>query len=116
VEVYVVKIRSVSDPSVMEYRPPAAKPKELSPRAKARLEQERLFRSRVVNRLTDESKVVRVRLEAGEKPLTIRRRLQKVAEDAGKDIAIRQVDDGFYVGLMTPARRPRRGRPRATRA
>jgi hypothetical protein len=112
----VVKIRAVSDPSVMEYRAAVPKPKELSPRAKARLEQERLFRSRVMNRLTDESKVVRVKLDAGEKALTIRKRLQKVAQDAGKDVAIRQVDDALYVGLMTPGRRPRRGRRPATRA
>ena len=111
----MVKIRAVSDPSVMEYRPATAKPKELSPRARARLEQERLFRSRVVNKLTDESKVVRLKLDAGEKALTIRKRVQKVADDAGKDIAIRQVDDVLYVGLMTPGRRPRRGRPRAAR-
>ena len=106
----MVKIRAVSDPSVMEYRPQPAKPKALSPRAQARLEQDRLFRRRIVNRLTDESKVFRLRLAADEKALTIRRRLQKVAEEAGKEIAIRQVDDSFYVALMTPDRRPRRGR------
>ncbi len=106
----MVKIRAHSDPSVMEYRPPPAKPKQLSPRAQARLEQERLFRRKIVNRLTDDAKVFRVKLGPDEKPLTIRRRLQKVAEDAGKEIAIRQMDDAFYVGLMTPDRRPRRGR------
>jgi hypothetical protein len=112
----VVKIRAVLDPSVMDYQPAVSKPKELSPRAKARLEQERLFRNRVVNRLTDETKVFRVKLGANEKQVTIRKRIQKVADDARKDIAIKPLQDGFYVGLMTPARRPRRGRPRATRA
>lgn len=91
----MVKIRAVSDPSVMEYRPQPKKPTELSLRARARLEQERLFRSRIVNRLTDASKVFRVKLGADEKALTIRRRLQKVADDAGKEIAVRQVDDFF---------------------
>lgn len=110
----MVKVRAVSDPSVMDYQPRTQKPKELSPRAKARLEQERLFRSRVVNRLTDATKVFRVKLD-DEKPITIRKRIQKVADDAGKDIAIKPLEDGFYVGLMTPARRPRRGRPRASR-
>jgi hypothetical protein len=106
----LVKIRAVSDPSVMEYRPQPAKPKVLSARALARLEQDRLFRRRIVNRLTDETKVFRLKLGPEEKALTIRRRLQKVAEEAGKEIAIRQVDDAFYVALMTPDRRPRRGR------
>jgi len=106
----LVKIRAVSDPSVMEYHPQPAKPKALSPRAQARLEQDRLFRRRIVNRLTDETKVFRLKLGPEEKGLTVRRHLQKVAEEAGKEIAIRQVDDVFYVGLMTPDRRPRRGR------
>ena len=112
----MVKIRAVSDPSVMEYRPPKTKPKQLGPRAQARLEQDRLFRRKIVNRLTDESKVFRLKLGAGEKPLTIRRHLQKVADEAGKEIAIRQVDGAFYVGLMTPDRRPRRGRRPKPRA
>lgn len=108
----MVKIRAVSDPSIMEYRPQPAKRRELGPRARARLEQERLFRSRIVNRLTDEAKVFKVKLGPDEKALTIRRRIQKVAQEAGKEIAIRQVDDAFYVGLMTAERRPRRGRRR----
>ena len=112
----MVKIRAVSDPSVMDYQPATPKPRELSPRAKARLEQERLLRSRVVNRLTDETKVFRVKLGDNEKHVTIRKRIQKVADDARKDIAIKPTEDGFLVGLMTPARRPRRGRPRGTRA
>lgn len=106
----MVKIRAVSDPSVMEHRPTPPKQRQLSPAARARLEQERLFRSRIVNRLTDESKVFRVRMGPGEKAITIRRRLLKVAKDAGKEIAVRDVDGTLYVGLMTPDRRPRRGR------
>lgn len=94
----------------MEYQPQPTSERELSPGARARLEQERLFRRKIVNRLTDETKVFRVKLGPDEKPLTIRRRLQKVAEEAGKEIAIRQVEDAFYVGLMTAERRPRRGR------
>jgi hypothetical protein len=113
---HVVKIRAVSDPSVMEYRPQPAKPRQLSPRAQARLEQDRLFRRKIVNRLTDETKVFRIKLGLDEKALTVRRRLGKVADDAGKEIAIRQVDDVLYVGLMTPERRPRRGRKPKPRA
>jgi hypothetical protein len=100
----------------MDYQPRTQKPKVLSPRAKARLEQERVLRNRVVNRLTDDTKVFRVKLAENEKLVTVRKRIQKVADDARKDIAIKPLDDGFYVGLMTPARRPRRGRPRAARA
>ena len=112
----MVKIRAVSDPSVMEYRPQPAKARQLSPRAQARLEQDRLFRRKIVNRLVDETKVFRIKLGPDEKALTVRRRLAKVADEAGKEIAIRQVDDVFYVGLMTPDRRPRRGRKRKPRA
>lgn len=110
----MVKIRAVSDPSVMEYRSRPAKRKELSPRARARMEQERQFR-RLMNRLTDTSKVFRIKLAADEKAVTVRRRLQQVAQDNGKEIAVRPVGDALYVGLMTPERRPRRGRrPKAT--
>jgi hypothetical protein len=112
----MVKIRAVSDPSVMEYRQQPKKPNVLSPRALARLQQERLFRSRIVNRLTDETKVFRIKLGPDEKAVTVRQRLQKVADDAGKEIAVRRVDDVFYVGLMTPERRPRRGRRPKARA
>ena len=112
----MVKIRAVSDPSVMEYRPTPVTPKQLGPRARARLEQERLFRSRIVNRLTDPTKVFRVRLGPEDKASTVRRRLSEVAKAAGKEIAVRPAPDGFYVGLMTPDRRPRRGRRPKARA
>lgn len=112
----MVKIRAVSDPSVMESRPKPSKPKELSARARARLEQERLFRTRIVNRLTDATRVFRVRLGPDEKAATVRRRLNDVAKAAGKDIAVRRTPDGFYVGLMTPERRSRRGRRPKARA
>lgn len=112
----MVKIRAVSDPSVMESRPKPVKPTELSPRARARLEQERLFRSRIINRLTDATKVFRVRLGQDDKAATIRRRLTEVAKAAGKEVAIRRTADGFYVGLMTPERRSRRGRRPKARA
>lgn len=112
----MVKIRAVSDPTMVESRRRSAKPKELSPRARARLEQERLFRTRVINRLSDPSKWFRVRLEPDDKAATVRRRLNDVAKAAGKEIAIRRAPDGFYVSLMTPERRSRRGRPPKARA
>jgi hypothetical protein len=57
--------------------------------------------------------VYEVRLEDGEKPITIRQRLLSVASGMGTEIAVRKHGDGFVIGLLTPERRTTRGRRRA---
>lgn len=106
----MVRIRSVADPSVLEYKPRPRKPRELGPRAKERLAQERKFARGIIAKLTDPSRVFEVKLGPQEKPITVRRRLLKVAADANVEIAVRPFGDRLFVGLMTPERRSRRGR------
>jgi hypothetical protein len=108
----MTKISPLADPSILDV--PRPKSRELSPKTIERLRQEEEFR-KLIAQLTDDEKVFLVSLEPADKPLTVRRRLQRVAEEAGKDIAIRPYEDGFAVGLMTPDRRSRRGRPRKAR-
>ncbi len=87
--------------------------RELSPKALARLAQQKQF-ERMLSRVTDRASVFEVRLEADEKPLTVRQRLMKAAEATGKDIVVRKSDKGWLVGLATPDRKSRRGRRRAS--
>ncbi len=103
-----VKIRK-TDPSAMTPEP-SRSARALSPAAQARLAQYELLRKSVIDRLEGPDDVFRVALEAGEKAATVRQRLLKVAADAGKEIAVQVRGDVLLVGLMTPERRPRRGR------
>lgn len=108
----MTKITELHDPSILDA--PKAKSRELSPKTIERLRQEEEFR-KLIAQLTDDEKVFLVSLEPADKPLTVRKRLQRMADEAGKEIAVRSYDDGFAVGLMTPDRRSRRGRPRKAR-
>jgi len=109
----VVKIRK-TDASAMA--PSPAKPPGHEPGAQARLAQAELLRKSVIDRLEGPDDVFRVALEEGEKAGTIRQRLLKVAAEAGKEIAVQMRGDHLLVGLMTPERRPRRGRRPKTAA
>ncbi|MDQ3938475.1 MAG: hypothetical protein M3253_07315 [Chloroflexota bacterium] len=87
----------------------SAAQRELSPRARERLAQERQFR-RMLTRITDRDSVFEVRLDDSEKALTVRQRLMRAAEEAGKEVVVRKSERGWLVGLATPDRRSRRGR------
>lgn len=65
-----------------------------------------------LKRITDESVVYEAVLQKGEKPATVRAQIMRAAKLAGVDVAVKKSSDGFYIGLMTPKRRTRRGRPR----
>jgi hypothetical protein len=100
-----------ADPALMDK---AASPeRELSPAAREREQQQRQFK-RLISRLTGPDQVFVVRLDANEKPITIRQRLLRAATEANVDIAVRKHGDGFLVGLLTPERRTNRGRRAAT--
>jgi hypothetical protein len=103
-----VKIRK-TDPAAMRPVPTVVR-RALSPRAQARLAQYEVLRKSVISRLDGPDDVFEVRLEPGEKAVTIRQRLLKVAADANVEIAVRNRGDHLLVGLMTPERRSRRGR------
>jgi hypothetical protein len=96
-----------ADPALMDK---AAKPAhELSPAARERDQQQRQFK-RLISQLKGPEQVFAVRLDATEKPITIRQRLLRVAAEANVEIAVRKHGDGFLVGLLTPDRRTNRGR------
>jgi hypothetical protein len=102
----MVKVRK-ADPALMDK---SSKPaRELSPAARERDQQQRQFK-RLIGQLTGPEQVFEVRLDATEKPITIRQRLLRVASDAKVEIAVRKHGDGFLVGLLTPERRTNRGR------
>ncbi len=105
----MTKIKPLSDPSILSVK--TARTRPLSPETIKRREEVEKLRG-VVAELTDTSQVFQVDLEPGERPLTVRSRLQRVAREQGKEIAIRKHGDGFAIGLMTEERRDRRGRPR----
>jgi hypothetical protein len=109
----MVKIRQV-DASVMDKpQPKRAAPKTLSPKALERLEQERQFK-RMLAKINDPSVVFEVRFEKDDKPLTVRQRLLRAAQEEGKEIVVRKSEKGWLVALATAERRSRRGRRRAS--
>jgi hypothetical protein len=87
--------------------------KQLTPAQRERQRQQRQL-ARLMNQLTTPTSVFEVRPGRGEKPATIRQRLLRAAADSGKEVAVRKHGNGFVVGLMTPERRSRRGRRRAS--
>jgi hypothetical protein len=109
----MVKVRKVDVTMLDKPKAGPAKARELSPRARARLAQQRQFKS-MLSRLNTRDDVFEVRLEDDEKPMTIRQRLMKTAEEQGKEIVVRKSERGWLVGLATPDRRSRRGRKRSS--
>ena len=111
----MVTIRRV-DASVMDRRSSSPRSRELSPKALERQRQQQQF-SRMIEQLRDPSDVFEVRLGKEDKPLTVRQRLLRAAQDSSVEIAVRKHGEGFVVGLMTPERRTNRGRkPKAAAA
>ena len=109
----MVKIRQVDVALLDKPKATRAAPKELSPRARERLEQQKQF-ERMLTRIGDRDTVFEIRLEGDEKPLTIRQRLMKAAEATGKEVVVRKSDKGWLVGMSTPDRKSKRGRRKAS--
>jgi RNA binding exosome subunit len=108
----MVRIRQVGVEMLDKPKVARAIKRELSPRARERLAQERQFK-RMLGRIGDRDNVFEVRLDKTEKALTVRQRLMRAADEAGKEIVVRKSARGWLVGLATPDRRSRRGRRRA---
>ena len=98
------KYRKV-DAALMD-NPPKPKPRgrPISPEQQALVNR--------IKRITDESVVYEAVLQKGEKPATVRAQILRAAKLAGVDVAVKKSPDGFYIGLMTPKRKSKRGRPR----
>ena len=108
----MAKIRQV-DVAMLDKPKAAPRSHELSPKAQARMAQQRQF-AQMISKIEDQNTVFEIRLEPGEKALTVRQRLMKAAQDAGRDIVVRKSEKGWLVGLATAERRSRRGRRRST--
>lgn len=64
-----------------------------------------------IKTITDDQVVYEVTLEDGEKAATVRQKLLRASKLADVEVAIRKAPrGGWFVGLMTPARRSTRGR------
>ncbi len=111
----MAKIRQVDVALLDRPKSAAAKPRELSPAAQARQKQHRQF-VRMISKIADSDTVFEIRLDGNEKALTVRQRLMKAADDAGREIVVRKSDKGWLVGLATPERRSRRGRRKSSAA
>jgi len=111
----MVKIRQVDVAMLDKPKSSPTRPRELSPAAAARQAQHRQF-VRMLSKISDRDAVFEVRLDKSEKPLTVRQRLMKAADEAGKEIVVRKSERGWLVGLATDDRRSKRGRRRTTRA
>ena len=109
----MVKIRQVDVAMLDKPKARRAAAKELSPRARERLAQQKQF-ERMLSRIGDRDTVFEIRLDAQEKALTVRQRLMKAAEATGKEVVIRKSDRGWLVGMSTPDRKSRRGRRKAS--
>ena len=107
----MAKIRQV-DVAMLDKPKTSSRARELSPKAQARNAKQRQF-AQMISKIEDQNTVFEVRLDADEKALTVRQRLMKAADDAGRDIVVRKSDKGWLVGLATPERRSRRGRRKA---
>lgn len=107
----MVRIRQV-DVAELDKPKRAAAKRELTPLQRERQAQQRQF-GNMLRKLSDRDTVFEVRLTGKDKPLTIRQRLMRAAEEQGKEIVVRKSEKGWLVGLATPERRSRRGRKRA---
>jgi hypothetical protein len=112
-EMDMAKIRQVDVALLDKPKPSATKTRQLSPKAQERLAQQRQF-TRMITKIDDPNTVFEVQVEPNEKALTVRQRLMKAAQDAGRDIVVRKSDKGWLVGLATPERRSRRGRRKSS--
>lgn len=109
----MVKIRQVDVAMLDKPKSVPARARELSPKAAARLAQHKQF-VRMLSKVSDRDTVFEVRLDRTEKPVTVRQRLMKAAEEAGREIVVRKSEKGWLVGMATPERRSKRGRRRSS--
>jgi hypothetical protein len=103
-----VRIQKV-DVAMLDKPRAAAHPRALSPKALARLKQHRQL-VKTIGQIGSAKDVYEIRLGGAEKPLTMRQRIMRAAEEAKKDIVVRKSDKGWLIGLATPERRSKRGR------
>ncbi|HTS15710.1 MAG TPA: hypothetical protein VMH24_08575 [Candidatus Sulfotelmatobacter sp.] len=104
----MVKIRRV-DRALIDRPQRSTVRKTLTPRER----EERMY-ARLIRKLAGPDDVFEVALGPTDKPATVRQRLLRTASGLGVEVAVRKHAKGFVVGLMTPERRTRRGRPRAS--
>lgn len=107
-----MKIRQVD--AAMLDKPKVARPRALSPKALARLQQHRQL-VKMLGQINGPNDVFEVGLASDEKAMTMRQRIMRAADEAKKDIVVRKAEGGWLIGMATPERRSKRGR-RKTKA
>ncbi len=105
----MVKIRQVDATMIDKPKPTPKAPKALTPRQLERVDQERKFK-RMLAKINTADDVFEVRFEKDDKPLTVRQRLLRAAQDAGKEIVVRK-SEKWLVGRFGDARAPIEARP-----
>jgi hypothetical protein len=105
-----MRIRQV-DVAMLDKPKASAKPRALSPKALARLRQHKEL-VKTIGQINGPQDVFEIRLGGDEKPLTMRQRIMRAAEEAQKEIVVRKSEGGWLIGLATPERRSKRGRRR----
>ena len=106
----MVTIRKV-DSSLMDTRA-QSQSRTLTPAQLRRMKLDQQLRAAIA-KIRSTADVYEIRLEDGEKPITIRQRLLHVASGMGTEIAVRKHGGDLLIGLLTPERRTTRGRRRA---
>jgi hypothetical protein len=110
----MVKARKVSS-ELLDAPQKRAVRKALSPAALKR-EAMDAFLSGIIGKLANPSDVFEISLEPGEKAITVRQRILKVAGAAGTEVVVRKHGDDLLVGLLTTSRKSNRGRRNAVAA
>jgi hypothetical protein len=103
-----VRIQKV-DVAMLDKPKAAARSRALSPKALARLKQHREL-VKTIGQIKTAKDVFEIRLGREEKPMTMRQRIMKAADEAKNDIVVRKSEKGWLIGMATPERRSKRGR------
>ena len=107
------QFRRIDDPTALNAS--KAGPREKSPRI-AELEREYQLYREQIGSLTRPEDLIEIVLSESEKPATVRQRVLRVADQMSVRIVVRKYGDNLAIGLVTPERETKRGRPKRTAA
>ena len=107
------QFRRIDDPTALNAS--KAGPREKSPRI-AELEREYQLYREQIGSLTAPEDLIEIVILEREKPATVRQRVLRVAGQMGVSVAVRKYGDNLALGLLTPERETKRGRPKRTAA
>ena len=103
------QFQKIDDPTVLNAS--KARPREKSRRIAELAREYQLYREQIGS-LTGPEDVIEIVLLEREKPATVRQRVLRVAGQMGVRVAVRKYGDNLALGLLTPERETKRGRPK----